>query len=66
MVEKRQAYEASYYPAFYNNLKQKVHTKVIDAKLNQIYAETVNSTLEYIFQYTYPQDVSIKLRNIFI
>lgn len=39
--------------------QQKVHTKVVDASLNQIYVETVNSTVEYIFQYSYPQDVSI-------
>ncbi len=42
--------------------KQKVHTKVIDAKLNQIYKETINSTLEYIFQYTYIQDVCNNLK----
>ena len=44
--------------------QQKVHTRVIDAKLNQIYFESVNSTLEYIFQYTYPQDVSSVYQNL--
>ncbi|KAK4036877.1 hypothetical protein OUZ56_028914 [Daphnia magna] len=34
----------------------KVHTRVIDAKLNKEYSFTVNSTLEYICQYSYKQD----------
>lgn len=37
--------------------QQKVHTRVIDAKLNQKYSFAVNSTLEYIFQYSYIQDL---------
>lgn len=40
--------------------QQKVHTRVIDAKLNQKYSFAVNSTLEYIFQYSYTQDVCMK------
>lgn len=40
--------------------QQKVHTRVIDAKLKQTYSFAVNSTLEYIFQYSYKQDVCMK------
>ncbi|KAK4036895.1 hypothetical protein OUZ56_028933 [Daphnia magna] len=35
----------------------KVHTRMIDAKLNKEYSFTVNSTLEYICQYSYKQDL---------
>ena len=47
------------YPNLVHRRNQKVHTKVIDAKLNKVYIEKINSTLEYIFQYSYPQGVSI-------
>ena len=49
------------YPNLVYRRNQKVHTKVIDAKLDKVYIEKINSTLEYIFQYSYPQGVSILL-----
>lgn len=46
--------------------QQKVHTRVIDAKLNKVYVEKINSSVEYIFQYTYPQDVCINRKIVLI
>ncbi|XP_046440866.1 SID1 transmembrane family member 1-like isoform X2 [Daphnia pulex] len=53
VVRKDLSYENSV-----SRYQQKVHTKVIDAKLFQKYSFNVNSTLEYIFQYSYKQDIA--------
>ncbi|KZS13123.1 Uncharacterized protein APZ42_021876 [Daphnia magna] len=49
--------DLSYNSNLVSRYKQKVRTEVIDAKVNQKYSLTINSTYEYIFQYSYKQNL---------
>ncbi|XP_045025828.1 SID1 transmembrane family member 1 isoform X2 [Daphnia magna] len=49
--------DLSYNSNLVSRYKQKVRTEVIDAKVNQKYSLTINSTYEYIFQYSYKKNL---------
>ena len=51
-------------PRFNVMRRAKVHTKVIEGKLDKTYRENINATLEYIFQYVYslPSDNALSVR----